>query len=179
MVNALRLAARWLAALPVERSPERTSGRDGFIHPLDLTGTAEKATVRVILRDFELAGLAAHRALLEKITAELRAAEPRARFVLTFIEQYRNMRYGLEKNPRPVEFAREAVRRAGLTPRSQAIRGGTDGSNLTARGLPTPNLFVGMHEVHSPREWVSLQDMTKAAETLIHLAQVWAEPAQI
>jgi len=179
MVNALRLAARWLAALPVERSPERTSGRDGFIHPLDLTGTAEKATVRVILRDFELAGLAAHRALLEKITAELRAAEPRARFVLTFNEQYRNMRYGLEKNPRPVEFAREALRRAGLTPSSQAIRGGTDGSNLTARGLPTPNLFVGMHEVHSPREWVSLQDMTKAAETLIHLAQVWAEPAQI
>jgi tripeptide aminopeptidase len=179
MVNALRLAARWLAALPVERSPERTSGRDGFIHPLDLTGTAEKATVRVILRDFELAGLAAHRALLEKITAELRAAEPRARFVLTFTEQYRNMRYGLEKDLRPVEFAREALRRAGLTPSSQAIRGGTDGSNLTARGLPTPNLFVGMHEVHSPREWVSLQDMTKAAETLIHLAQVWAEPAQI
>ncbi len=176
MVNALRLAARWIAALPTELSPERTAGRDGFIHPLDLTGSAEKATVRLILRDFELTGLAAHRALLEKITAELLAAEPRARFVLTFTEQYRNMRYGLERDPRPVEFAREALRRAGLTPRSQAIRGGTDGSNLTARGLPTPNLFVGMHEVHSPREWVSLQDMTKSVETLIHLAQVWAEP---
>lgn len=178
MVNALRLAARWIAALPAEISPERTADRAGFIHPLDFTGSAEKATVRLILRDFELSGLAAHRALLEKITAELRAAEPRARFALTFTEQYRNMRYGLEKDPRPVEFAREALRRAGLTPRSQAIRGGTDGSNLTARGLPTPNLFVGMHEVHSPREWVSLQDMTKATETLIHLAQVWAESAQ-
>jgi tripeptide aminopeptidase len=175
MVNALRLAGRWIAALPPELSPERTSDRAGFIHPLELTGSAEHATVRLILRDFELDGLAAHRALLEKITTDLRATEPRARFSLTFTEQYRNMRYGLEKDLRPVEFAREALRRAGLTPKSQAIRGGTDGSNLTARGLPTPNLFCGMHEVHSPREWVSLQDMTKAVETLLHLAQVWAE----
>ncbi len=175
MVNALRLAGRFVAALPAKLSPERTTDRAGFIHPLELTGSAEHATLRLILRDFELAGLAAHRALLEKITAELRTAEPRARFALTFTEQYRNMRYGLEKDLRPVEFAREALRRAGLTPKSQAIRGGTDGSNLTARGLPTPNLFCGMHEVHSPREWVSLQDMAKAVETLLHLAQVWAE----
>jgi len=175
MVNALRLAARWVAALPAELSPERTAGRAGFSHPIELTGTAETATVRLILRDFELAGLAAHRALLEKITAELRATEPRARFVLTFAEQYRNLRYGLERDPRPAEFAREALRRAGLTPVSKAIRGGTDGSNLTARGLPTPNLFCGMHEVHSPREWVSLQDMQKSDETLLHLAQVWTE----
>jgi tripeptide aminopeptidase len=175
MVNALRLAGRFVATLPAELSPERTTDRAGFIHPLELTGSAEHATLRLILRDFELAGLAAHRSLLEKITAELRAAEPRARFSLTFTEQYRNMRYGLEKDLRPVEFAREALRRAGLTPKSQAIRGGTDGSNLTARGLLTPNLFCGMHEVHSPREWVSLQDMAKAVETLLHLAQVWAE----
>ncbi len=177
LVNALRLAARWLAALPAELSPERTADRAGFIHPVELTGTAEHATVQLILRDFELAGLAAHRALLETITAELRTAEPRARFTLTFAEQYRNLRYGLERDPRPAEFAREALRRAGLTPVSKAIRGGTDGSNLTARGLPTPNLFVGMHEVHSPREWVSLQDMQKSAETLLHLAQVWTERA--
>jgi len=176
MVNALRLAARFVAALPAEFSPERTAGRDGFIHPVEIKGSAERATVRLILRDFELAGLAAHRALLEHIAAGLRTDEPRARFVLTFTEQYRNLRYGLEKDPRPVAFAREAMRRAGLTARLQAIRGGTDGSNLTARGLPTPNLFCGMHEVHSPREWVSLQDMVKSAETLVHLAQVWAEP---
>ncbi len=175
MVNALRLAARWLAALPAELSPERTTSRAGFIHPVEVTGTAELATVRLILRDFELSGLAAHRALLEKLTAELRAAEPRARFALTFTEQYRNLRYGLEKDPRPLVHARTALRRAGLTPISNPIRGGTDGSNLTARGLPTPNLFVGMHEVHSPREWVSLQDMEKSAEVLVHLAQVWAE----
>ena len=108
-------------------------------------------------------------------SAELRDAEPRARCVLTFTEQYRNLRYGLEKDPRPLVHARTALRRAGLKPVSNPIRGGTDGSNLTARGLPTPNLFVGMHEVHSPREWVSLQDMEKSAEVLVHLAQVWAE----
>lgn len=175
MVNAARLAGRFLAALPPELSPEHTSGTAGFIHPVECAAFAEVARVRMILRDFELAGLAAKRAVVGKIVAELRAAEPRARFDLTFTEQYRNMRYWLEQDMRPVEFAREAIRRAGLTPKSTAIRGGTDGSNLTARGLPTPNLFCGMHEVHSPREWVSLQDMTKAVETLVHLAQVWHE----
>jgi tripeptide aminopeptidase len=177
MVNAARLAGRFLAALPPELSPERTSGTAGFIHPLECAAFAEVARVRLILRDFELTGLDTQRALLEKIVADLRAAEPRARFDLTFTEQYRNMRYWLEQDMRPVEFAREAIRRAGLAPKSTAIRGGTDGSNLTARGLPTPNLFAGMHEVHSPREWVSLQDMAKAVETLLHLAQVWHERA--
>jgi tripeptide aminopeptidase len=175
MVNAARLAGRFLAALPPDQSPERTSGTAGFIHPVECTSSAEHARVRMILRDFELAGLAAKRAVVEKIVADLRAAEPRARLTLTFTEQYRNMRYWLEKDMRPVEFGREALARAGLTPKSSAIRGGTDGSNLTARGLPTPNLFCGMHEVHSQREWVSLQDMAKAVETLVHLAQVWHE----
>lgn len=175
MVNAARIAGRFLAALPREQAPEMTAGRDGFIHPLECTASAERATVRLILRDFELAGLAAKRALLEEIVAGLRLDEPRARITVTFTEQYRNMRYWLERDMRPVELAGEAVRRAGLDARSDAIRGGTDGSNLTARGLPTPNLFTGMHEVHSEREWVSLQDMTKAAEVLLHLAQLWQE----
>lgn len=175
MVNAARLAGRFLAALPPELSPERTDGAEGFIHPVECAAFAEVARVKMILRDFELAGLAAKRAVVEKIVADLRAAEPRARFDLTFTEHYRNMRYWLEQDMRPIEFAREAIQRAGLAPKSTAIRGGTDGSNLTARGLPTPNLFCGMHEVHSPREWVSLQDMAKAVETLIHLAQVWHE----
>jgi tripeptide aminopeptidase len=111
---------------------------------------------------------------MERLAADLRAAEPKARVTLTFKEQYRNMRYWLEKDMRPVEFAREAARRAGVKPFDQPIRGGTDGSRLTARGLPTPNIFTGMHEVHSQREWVSLQDMEKAVATLLHLAQVWA-----
>jgi tripeptide aminopeptidase len=173
MVNAARLAGRFLAALPAEHSPEHTTGKAGFIHPVECAAFAEVARVRLILRDFELDGLAAKRALLEQIVADLRASEPRARFDLTFTEQYRNMRYWLEQDTRPIEFAQEAIRRAGLTPKSTAIRGGTDGSILTARGLPTPNLFCGMHEVHSQREWVSVQDMAKAVETLVHLAQVW------
>jgi tripeptide aminopeptidase len=177
MVNALRLAGSFLAALPAEVSPERTAGRDGFIHPVEVAGNADRCTVRMILRDFELAGLAAKRAIVEQVVAGLRIIEPRAVFTVRFPEQYRNMRYGLEKDMRPVELAREAVRRAGLTPLSTAIRGGTDGSNLTARGLPCPNLFCGMREVHSQREWVSLQDMAKSVETLLHLAELWHERA--
>ena len=177
MVNAVRLAGSFLSALPAEISPERTAGRDGFIHPVEVTGNADRCAVRMILRDFELAGLAAKRAAVEQVVASLRIVEPRAVFTLTFTEQYRNMRYWLEKDMRPVEFAREAVQRAGLTPMSSAIRGGTDGSNLTARGLPCPNLFCGTREAHSPREWVCVQDMVKSAETLLHLAQLWHEKA--
>lgn len=177
MVNALRLAGSFLSALPAEVSPERTAGRDGFIHPVEVDGNADRCTVRLILRDFELAGLAAKRAAVEQVVAGLRIVEPRAVFALVFSEQYRNMRYWLEKDMRPVELAREAVRRAGITPMSTAIRGGTDGSNLTARGLPCPNIFCGMREVHSQREWVSLQDMKKSADTLVHLAELWQEEA--
>ncbi len=175
MVNALRVAGKFLDSLPRAQSPERTSGRDGFIHPVECTGSAEKAVVRLIVRDFELAGLAEKNALLEKIVADLRREEPRAQLTLTIGEQYRNMRYWLEKDMRPVDFAREAIVRAGLTPRSQDFRGGTDGSKLTEFGLPTPNIFCGMHGVHSELEWVCLQDMEKSAETLLHLVQICEE----
>ncbi len=178
MVNALRLAGRFVAALPMEFSPERTDLLGGFVHPTELTGNSERATVRMILRDFELDGLAAKRAIVERVAAELRTAEPRARVEVSFAEQYRNMRYWLEKDMRPVEYALEAVRRAGLAPVTPAIRGGTDGSRLTARGLPAPNIFCGMHEVHSQREWVTLQDMARAVDVLLRLAQLWAEQAQ-
>lgn len=177
MINALRIAGRFLAALPMEFSPERTSERQGFIHPVECNGSAERAVVRMILRDFELKGLEAHRQRLQGIVAALQAEEPQARLNLTFKEQYRNMRYWLEKDMRPVDFLAEAVRRAGMTPTFSAIRGGTDGSNLTARGLPTPNLFTGMHEVHSQREWVTVQDMVRASETLLELARLWEERA--
>lgn len=177
MVNALRIAGKFLDALPRAQSPERTSGREGFIHPVECKGTSEHVVIRMIVRDFELAGLAEKRALLEGLAKELRVAEPKATIELTFTEQYRNMRYWLEKDMRPAEFGREALQRAGLTPVSQDFRGGTDGSNLTARGLPTPNLFCGMHGIHSEREWVSLHDMTKSAETVLHLVQIWEEQA--
>ena len=177
MVNAARLAARFLEALPMDASPERTAGRDGFIHPARFSGNVEHATIRLILRDFELEGLAAKRTLLERLAAEIRAAEPRAGVSISFTEQYRNMRYCLEKDMRPVTLALEAMRRAGIQPVATPLRGGTDGAHLTARGLPTPNLFAGWHSIHSVREWVSLQDIALAAQMLVHLAGAWTEPS--
>ena len=175
MVNALRLGAQFIQSLPMDNSPETTCEREGFIHPIEMEGGPEQLVIRMILRDFELDGLAAKRRIVENAVDRLRALEPRARFKLEITPQYRNMRYWLEKDLRPVEYAMEAVRRAGMTPVSEAIRGGTDGSRLTERGLPTPNIFTGFHNVHSPREWVSLQDMAKAAETVVRLAALWEE----
>lgn len=175
MVNALRLAAQCIARLPKELSPEETSDREGFIHPTELTGSSEHATIRLILRDFELDGLESKNRLLERIVAEIAKKEPRAKLDLSIKAQYRNMRYWLDKDPLPVEKAKEAMIRAGLKPIFASVRGGTDGSRLTERGLLTPNLFTGFHNIHSPKEWVSLQDMALSATTLIHLAQLWEE----
>lgn len=177
MVNATRLAADFMQSLPADVSPERTGGREGFIHPIEITGSPERVEIRMLLRDFELDGLAAKRAIVEAAVKKLREAEPRARVELAITAQYRNMRYWLEKDFRPVEYALEAVKRVGLKPFSDAIRGGTDGSRLTERGLPTPNIFTGFHCVHSPREWVSVQDMAKAAATVVEVATVWEEKA--
>lgn len=175
MVNALKLAAQFVQQLPLEMSPENTKEREGFIHPIEISGTSEQATIRLILRDFELEGLEAKGKLLHQILAMLREKTPKAKFQITIKPQYRNMRYWLEKDLRPVEFAKEAVKRAGLTPFSEAMRGGTDGSLLTERGLPTPNIFTGFHQYHSQKEWISLQDMMKSVMTLIHLVQIWEE----
>jgi tripeptide aminopeptidase len=177
MVNAMRLAGDFLNALPKDVSPERTAERDGFIHPTDIRGGPEHVEITMILRDFELAGLEEKVRIVRECAERVQKSEPRARVHCEIVKQYRNMRYWLEKDMRPVEFAQEAIRRAGLDPHSEAIRGGTDGSRLTERGLPTPNLFTGFHQVHSEREWVSLQDMTLAAETAVHLLQIWEEQA--
>lgn len=175
MVNAIRIASRFVASLPMELSPERTDKREGFVHPTNITGNLEHAQVKMILRDFELDGLAAKGAVVKDIVDKLRAGEPRAGIKLEITKQYRNMRYWLEKDMRPVEFALEAVRRMGLKPFSDAIRGGTDGSRLTEMGLPTPNIFCGMRNIHSQLEWVSLQDMAAGAGTVLHLVQLWEE----
>jgi tripeptide aminopeptidase len=177
MVNALKLGGKFLAALPKEAAPEHTTNRDGFVHPDDMHGDAAEVKIELLVRDFELDGLAAKRKILEDLVERLKAEEPRARFELTFKGQYRNMRYWLEKDFRPVDYAMEAVRRCGVNPYSEAIRGGTDGSRLTERGLPTPNVFCGFHDVHSLREWVTLQDMVKSAEAAVHLVSLWAERA--
>ena len=175
LVNALRLGGRFLDRLPPEISPERTDDRDGFIHPVNFSGTADRALVRMIIRDFEREGLEAKRQILREIVAELQKEEPRADLKLTIVKQYRNMRYWLEEDKRPVDIAVEAVRAVGLEPKLGSIRGGTDGSRLTERGLLTPNIFCGFHEVHSQREWVSLQDMMKSAETVLQVIRIWNE----
>jgi len=170
LVNALRLATDLIQKLPKGIFPEDVQGREGFIHPIEIKGTAEKVTIRFILRDFELDGLAAKQKILQLIVDEI---GPKAKLRVT--PQYRNMRYWLENDMKPVEYAREAIKRAGLKVYSEPVRGGTDGSRLTERGLLTPNIFTGFHNIHSPLEWVSLQDMALSVETLIHLIQVYEE----
>jgi tripeptide aminopeptidase len=175
LVNALRIAAEIVTALPSDRlTPETTSGREGFVHPYDLCGASGRATVRLILRDFDEAGLQAHGELVRETAREVGARHPGAQVDVQIREQYRNMREDLERAPEVVAAAAAAIRDEGLAIRTEPIRGGTDGSILTARGLPTPNLFTGGHEFHSVREWASLQEMAASAATLVRLADVWA-----
>jgi tripeptide aminopeptidase len=177
LVNALRLAAQIIAALPPDRlTPESTSDRQGFIHPHELTGTSVRAMFRAIVRDFDEEQLADHVALVKRTADEVAATEPRARVEVKVHRQYRNMRAYLESVPYVTDAAEEAIRAEGIEPLRSPIRGGTDGSRLSEMGLPTPNLFTGGHEYHSVREWTSVQDMAAAAATVMRLAEVWCRP---
>lgn len=175
LVNALTIGARIAARLAEAPQPETTEGREGFVHLYEMRGSAAEAELSLILRDFEREGLAALGALVEAACAEARAADPRARIDCAITPQYRNMRYWLKTDMRPVDLAREACRRAGIEPFSLPIRGGTDGSRLTELGVPTPNIFTGMQNVHGPLEWVSVQDMAAAVAVAIELARLWGE----
>jgi tripeptide aminopeptidase len=179
LVNALHLAAKIIDTLPhITRTPETTAGRQGFIHLYQMSGTAASAEMHFILRDFEREGLAEHGELLQQVCATVQAAEPRAHITCTITPQYRNMRYWLENDMRPAELAMEACRQLGIEPFSTPTRGGTDGSRLTEMGVPTPNLFTGMQNIHGPLEWVSVQDMARATEMCIKLAQLWATQSE-
>lgn len=176
LVNALHLAAKIVDTLPhATLTPETTSGRQGFIHLYHMTGTAAAAELHFILRDFEMPELEAQADLLQKVCAAVQASEPRAHITCEVTPQYRNMRYWLENDMRPVELALRACREIGVEPFSPPTRGGTDGSRLTEKGVPTPNLFTGMQNIHGPLEWVSVQDMVKATEMCIKLVELWAE----
>ncbi len=176
MVNAATLAARLVSILPqATLTPEVTEGREGFIHLYQISGGAAEAELRFILRDFERDGLAAKADILHKACAALQAAEPRAQIYCEIKPQYRNMRYWLEQDMTPVDLARAAFIAEGITPVSVPIRGGTDGSRLTELGVPCPNLFTGMQEIHGPLEWVSLQDMAAATRCCLRLVQLAAQ----
>jgi tripeptide aminopeptidase len=175
LVNALRIAAQIVAALPsATLTPETTADREGFIHPYEFTGTPAKAEVRFIVRDFDDDLLKRHVELLERTARQVTAAEPRARLDLAVRDQYRNMRRVLSEVPNVTDAAAAAIRAEGIEPIRRPIRGGTDGSRLSEMGLPTPNIFTGGHEYHSVREWASVQDMAAAAAVVVRLAEVWS-----
>lgn len=172
MVNAATLAGRLIAFLPqATLTPEVTEAREGFIHLHDIRGGAAQCELRFILRDFELEGLAQKAEVLRSACTALQIAEPRAEIRVEIRPQYRNMRYWLEKNMTPVELARAACRAEGVEPVSVPIRGGTDGSRLTEMGVPCPNIFTGMQEIHGPLEWISVQDMAQSLRVCLRLVQ--------
>ena len=176
LVNSVKLASELVLSLPEGRlSPETTEGREGYVHPHRISGGTEETIVDFIARDHDDGLLAQHLELLQALAREVEVREPRAKVDVEVQHSYRNMRPFIEKDPRVVEAALEAIRRAGVEPRMAITRGGTDGAVLSARGLPTPNLFTGGQEYHSVREWASVQDMAAAAATIVELAGVWAE----
>jgi tripeptide aminopeptidase len=174
LINAIKVASDFITRLPREMSPEGTDGYDGFVHPYVLQGGCERASVRLIVRDFKTAALKEQEELLERLALEA-TSRYGARVEVLIEEQYRNMREVLDRHPHVVEYAREAIRRAGMAVRERPIRGGTDGSKLSFMGLPTPNIFAGEHNFHSRLEWVSVQDMEKAVEVIVNLAAIWNE----
>lgn len=176
MVNSLKLAAEFISRLPTDRlSPETTEGRQGYVHPVQIEGSVEATRIKFIVRDFTREGLQDAEDLLRKIAADMCSDEPRCRVDVRIQESYRNMAEILSTRMDIIRKAEDAIRRSGLEPRHELIRGGTDGARLTFAGLPTPNLFAGGHNFHSKREWVSLQDMDRAVETIVQLAQIWAQ----
>jgi tripeptide aminopeptidase len=175
MVNAVRLSAMFIDHLPRRRmSPETTDGRDGFLHPLTIEGGTGQVKIGFLLRDFDTAQLAVQADLLREIARQVERDYPEAQVQVDVRKQYRNMRDGIAKHPNAVKFAEEATRRAGLEPKHKSIRGGTDGSQLTEKGLPTPNLSTGEHNPHSPLEWTCLEEMEAAVRVVVELCQVWA-----
>ncbi|MEO8406641.1 MAG: peptidase T [Chitinophagaceae bacterium] len=176
MINAMKIAGHILEALPKDRlSPESTEGKRGFIHPVSINGIAEKCTIDFIIRDFDTAGLVKKEDFLRTLVEETMRIHPNATFEYKVTEQYRNMKEILTLHPQVVDYAKEAIQRAGLELKMESIRGGTDGSRLSFMGLPCPNLFTGMQGIHSKLEHISIQDMNKAVETMVHLVEVWTE----
>jgi len=178
MESAIKIASEIVAGLPEDRmSPETTEHKEGFVHPTGISGSVESAEIKFIVRDFSTPLLKEKAEYLQKVIDRVLAKYPKSSAELIITEQYRNMKEILDQHPRVVEYAEEAIRRTGLDPLVRSIRGGTDGSRLSFMGLPCPNIFAGEHAFHSKHEWISIQDMEKAVETIVHIAIIWAEKA--
>lgn len=179
MESAIKMAAAVIDSLPKDHSsPETTEGREGFVHPVSVSGTIEQAILKIIIRSFETRQLKEFEKMIENTVQQVMKDFPKSSYRFAITEQYRNFKEVLDKHPRLIEYAAEAVKRAGVKPHLTIIRGGTDGSRLSFMGLPCPNLFAGEHAFHGKHEWVSIQDMQKAAETIIHLCMIWEEKSQ-
>jgi tripeptide aminopeptidase len=176
MESALKIASEIVSKLPKNTlSPESTEGMEGFIHPTNISGMVEMATVEFIIRDFTVAKLYAHELVLSEIMNNVLRNYPNSKATFEVQEQYRNMKEVLDKVPHVSDYAIEAIRRSGIEPNRRSIRGGTDGSRLSFMGLPCPNIFAGEHAFHGKHEWVSVQDMEKAVETIVNLCMIWEE----
>jgi len=176
MQNAIKALTMFVGKLPKDYlSPETTENREGFVHPVFINGNLEKAELKLIIRDFNVKKLLESETYLKKLLDETMTQFLQSRYSFTINEQYRNMKEVLDKHPNVVEFAMEAVKRAGIEPKKNPIRGGTDGARLSFMGLPCPNISAGEQAIHSVQEWVSVQDMVKATEIVIHLCQIWDE----
>lgn len=176
MESAIKIAGEIIAKLPKDRlCPEATEGMEGFVHPTGMSGAVEQAEIQLIIRDFRDEKLKEYEDFLQKITEEVLKDYPNSSYDFIVTEQYRNMKVVLDKYPQVSEYAIEAIKRTGLKPIQSSIRGGTDGSRLSFMGLPCPNIFAGGHLFHSKHEWVAVQDMEKAVETIVHLCMIWEE----
>jgi tripeptide aminopeptidase len=178
MESAIKIASRIVEQLPQTTcSPETTEGKEGFLHPTSISGTIDQVTIQFIIRDFTESGLKEKEALLESIVKKVMTDFPHSNYTFVVSEQYRNMKQVLDQHPQVVDYAVEAIRRAGMEPVRSSIRGGTDGSRLSFMGLPCPNIFAGEHAFHSRHEWVSVQDMEAAVRTIVNLCMIWEEKA--
>jgi tripeptide aminopeptidase len=178
MINSVRVISDIISRLPKNMAPETTDGYEPYIHPYVLEGGVGKSTIKILFRDFKTAGLDTLKKIVEKVVAEVQPLYPKAKIELQITEQYRNMREGLEKDTRVIDYLFEATKRSGLQPEWAPIRGGTDGSRLTENGLPTPNIFTGGANYHSRTEWVNVWGMEKSVETILNLVQIWAEKSK-
>jgi tripeptide aminopeptidase len=175
MTNAVRVMSELILALPPNRTPETTEGREGYLHPITMSGNVSEVTGHFLVRDYTEEGLHELEDVLRRAASAVEARYPAARISIEIEESYRNMKYAIDKEPRVVQYAEDAVKRAGLTPKHESIRGGTDGARLSYMGLLTPNLFDGSMNFHGKKEWIALEWMDKAVETVLNLLDVWVE----